>query len=42
VPPVGQSELDELIAAKPDEPSRDPHVQWLVDSMDYILTTSKT
>jgi hypothetical protein len=35
--PEPPADLEALLEAKPDEPSRDPHVQWLVDSMDYML-----
>ena len=36
-PAVVDDEVADLLEAKPDEPSSDPHVQWLVDSMDYML-----
>jgi hypothetical protein len=31
------ADLEALLEAKPDDPARDPHVQWLTDSMDYVL-----
>lgn len=36
-PKPPDSEVDALLDAKPDEPHSDPHMQWLVDSMDYML-----
>jgi hypothetical protein len=35
--PEPPTELEALLDAKPDELSPDPHIQWLVDSMDYML-----
>jgi hypothetical protein len=35
--PEPPADLEALLDAKPDDPSRDVHVQWLVDSMDYVL-----
>jgi len=40
--PEEPTELDALLDAKPDELSDDPHVQWLVDSMDYVLRSMPT
>ena len=36
-PPETLNEVEALLDAKPDELHRDAHVQWLVESMDYIL-----
>jgi hypothetical protein len=36
-PPTDPTELEALLDAKPDELSPDAHMQWLVDSMDYML-----
>lgn len=35
--PEPPADLEALLDAKPDDPSRDAHVQWLTDSMDYVL-----
>ena len=36
-PPEPTSDVEALLEAKPDDLHRDAHVQWLVESMDYIL-----
>jgi hypothetical protein len=35
--PIPPTELEALLDDKPDEIAKSPHVQWLVDSMDYLL-----
>ena len=36
-PPETLNEVEALLDAKREELHRDAHVQWLVESMDYIL-----
>jgi hypothetical protein len=36
-PAVIDDELEALLDTRPEEACRDPHVQWLVDSMDFLL-----
>lgn len=35
--PAAPSDVEALLEAKPDQPSSDPHIQWLVDSTEFLL-----